>query len=193
MRLGVVLIILIILALIYFFTPRIIFPGLRSGYTALNLPYQNVQRSDYLFAWRDNVSEHPLRRGSIVLSRLAAIRVGRRYVSRSREGGIMFVQIVGLPGESIQVRNDVYVIDGQPLDTEKYPVPRWLQERDFLITIPPDSYFISSEYSFRGGGRGQIRENHIRTACLISFDAVRAKAFMRWLPVLRRGFIEDIE
>ena len=105
----------------------------------------------------------------------------------------MFEQIVGLPGESIQVRDAVYVIDGHPLDGDKYPVPRWLQEREFLIRIPPESYFVSSVYILPGRGRGQIREDHIRRACLISFEAVQAKAFMLWLPLRRRGFIEEIE
>ena len=102
----------------------------------------------------------------------------------------MVVQIIGLPGEMVQIDKNVYIIDGQPLDSEKYPVPQWLQGTMFSDTVPPDTYFVSSEYSIN---RRQIREGHIRTASLMNFDAVRARAFMRWLPLLRRGFIEEIE
>lgn len=191
-RLGTVLVALIVLALIYWFAPRVILPDLTSGYTSLTLPNQNVQRGDYLLAWRDEVSDHPLPRGSLVLVRLGSVILGRRSL-RLRTRGDMVVQIVGLPGETVQIHHDVYVVDGQPLDGEKYPVPRWLHEREISVTVPSDSYFVSSEYDLPAGGRRQIREGHIRTVCLIGFDAVRAKAFMRWLPVSRRGFIEETE
>jgi len=187
-RLGAVLVALVILALIYRFAPRLIVPDLTGGYTALTLPYQNVQRGDYLLAWRDEVSDHPLPRGSLVLARLTAVEL-RRQSRRASRGGNMIVQIVGLPGETVQTRNDVFIIDGKPLDQEKYPPPRWLHERQVSIIVPPDCYFVSSEYN----APRNIREGHIRTACLIDFDAVRARAFMRWLPVSRRGFIEETE
>lgn len=191
-RLGAILVALVILALVYRFAPRLIFPDFTGGYTALSLPYQNVQRGDYLLAWRDDDSDHPLPRGSLVLARLGSVTVGRR-ARRLRTGGAMVVQIVALPGEMVQISNDLYVVDGQLLDGEKYPVPRWLHGREISVTVPSDSYFVSSEYNLPARGRGQIREGHIRTVCLIGFEAVRAKAFMRWLPLSRRGFIEETE
>ena len=191
-RLGAVLVVLIILALIYWAAPRLILPDLTGGYTALSLPYQNVQRGDYLLAWRDDDSDHPLPRGSLVLTRLGSVIVGRR-ARRARREGAMVVQIVGLPGETVRISNDVYVVDGRLLDSEKYPVPRWLHGREVSVTVPSDSYFVSSEYNLSARGRGQIGDGHIRTVCLIGFEAVRAKAFMRWLPLSRRGFIEETE
>jgi hypothetical protein len=184
-RLGAVLVLLIVLALFYWAVPRVILPDLRGGYTALTLPHQNIQPRDYLLGWRDEMSSHPLPRGSLVLTRMAYIGRGRR-ASRER---LMFVQIVGLPGETIQIKGDIYIIDGKPLDREKYPLPQWLHERRISIIVPPDSYFVVSEYNVHLN----IREGHIRTACLVRFEDVRARAFMRWLPLSRRGFIEETE
>ncbi len=36
-------------------------------------------------------------------------------------------EIVGLPGERLQIANEVFIIDGQLLDVEKYPVPQSIQ------------------------------------------------------------------
>lgn len=184
-RLGAVLVALIILALIYWAISRIFLPGLRGGYTALNIPDQNIQPRDYLLGWREDISSHPLSRGSLVLTELAYLTLRERAFG----GGSMFVQIIGLPGENIQIQGDRYIIDGEALDTETYPLPRWLHERRISIIVPPDSYFVSSVYN----APRNIREGHIRTACLIHFDAVQARAFMRWLPMSRRGFIEETE
>ena len=184
-RLGAVLVALIVLALIYWTTPRVLLPDLSGGYTALTLPYQNIQRRDFLLGWREEISSHPLPRGSLVLTRMAYIGRGWR-ASRER---LMFVQIVGLPGETIQIHENTYIVDGQPLDSEKYPVSQWLHGREFSDTVPSETYFVISEYDVHIN----IREGHIRTACLIGFEDVRARAFMRWLPLSRRGFIEEME
>ncbi|OHB75289.1 MAG: hypothetical protein A2Z25_12805 [Planctomycetes bacterium RBG_16_55_9] len=191
-RLGAVLVALIILALVYWAAPRVILTDLTGGYTSLTIPFHNLQRGDYLLAWRDEAGDHPLSRGSLVLVRLDSVMVGRR-TGRLRRGGQMVVQIVGLPGETIQISKDIYILDGQPLDSEKYPVPQWLHERKFSTTIPPDSYFVSAEYNVPARGRGGIGEAQIRTVCIVGFEAVRARAFMRWLPLSRRGFIEETE
>ncbi len=184
-RFSIIIVAMILLALIYWAVPRVIFPDLRGGYTALTLSYQNIQPRDFLLGWRDEMSSHPLPRGSVVLTRMAYTGRGWR-ASRDR---LMFGQIVGLPGETIQISNEVFIIDDQPLDNRKYPVPLWLHNRTFSDIVPPDSYFVISEYNAPFG----IREGHIRTACLIGFDAVQARAFMRWLPLSRRGFIEEME
>jgi hypothetical protein len=183
-RLGAVLVVLIMLALFYRFLPRLLLPDLTGGYTALTLPYQNIQQRDYLLGWRDEASDHPRPRGSLILTRMAYI--GRRRMARE---GTMFVQIIGLPDETIQINGETYVIDGKPLDREKYPPPRWLHERRISIIVPPGSYFVDSEYN----AARNIREGHIRTACLVRFEDIRARAFMRWLPLSRRGFIEETE
>ena len=184
-RLGAVLVALILLALIYWAVSKVLLPSLRAGYTALNIPHQNIQRRDYLLGRREDISSHPLPRGSLVFTQLAYL--DRR--ERAFGGGSMFVQIIGLPGETIQIQGDRYIIDGKAMDTETYPLPRWLHERRISIIVPPDSYVVSSEYN----APRNIREGHVRTACLIGFDAVQARAFMRWLPVSRRGFIEEME
>jgi hypothetical protein len=102
------------------------------------------------------------------------------------------VQIVGLPGERVQIENDTFIVNGQELDSEKYPVPRWLRGRRVSANVGDDSYFISCQYSVRAHGR-QLTNANIHDICLIRSSNIEARAFMRWLPLSRRGFLREVE
>jgi hypothetical protein len=180
---------LIVLAWIYWLAPGVVVPDLTGGYTNLTLPYQDIRQGDFLLAWRHRPSDTSLPRGSLVLTRPGSIGRGRAVrVPRSDE--TMAVQIVGLPGETIAVAHDLYLVNGKSLDREKYPVPRWLRGRDVYAKLTSDSYFVSSEYNVN---LRELTQAHIRTVCVVAREAVEARAFIRWLPLFRRGFIEDIE
>jgi len=98
-------------------------------------------------------------------------------------------EIVGLPGERLQIVNEVFVVDSKLLDVEKYPVPQWLRNRAFSATIPNDSYFVSSRYNVSAHGI-QLTASHIKQVCVLKTTDIEAKAFMRWWPLLRRGFLK---
>lgn len=191
-KFAVVALTLVALGFAYWLAPAVIVPDLAGGYTSLTLPSQNILPRDYLLAWRDQVSRDSLSRGSLVLAQLGS--VGQGQMPRAyRTGDAMVVQIVGLPGEMLTVQNGLYLVDGEPLDSEKYPVPQWLHERDVHAKLRSDTYFVSSDYNVRVHGRIEVTQSHIRAVCVVAREAIEARAFMRWLPLSRRGFIEELE
>lgn len=100
----------------------------------------------------------------------------------------MVVEIVGLPGEYVEIKEGSFIVDEQQLDGARYPVPLWLRGRGISVRIPAGCYFISTEYNIPGG-----RPDYgvIRRACLVQAGDIEALAFMNWWPLSRRGFIRS--
>ena len=117
------------------------------------------------------------------------------YGDRNTErvyGRLAAVQIVGLPGETLDIEDGSFFINGNRLDNDQYPVPDWLQRMQMSVKIPNGSFFASSEYNVYRRGRG-LEARDVNSVCVIPADWFEAKAFMRWLPVRRRGYIKEIE
>ena len=93
-----------------------------------------------------------------------------------------------MPGEEVEIKEQCFYIDGKPLDTEKYPVPRWIGNRELKTTVPDSCYFMISEYNGTNYGANQVI-----SVCTIASGQIEAKVFMRWLPLSRRGFIRESE
>lgn len=185
------ILVLIALVLIYRAVPRFLFSGLCGAHTSLTIPYHNVRAGDFLLVRRSRMPENLLSRGSLVLIRPATVRLARRNRS-SQRGDAMIAQVIGLAGEQVEIEDGVFIVNRQRLDIDKYPVPRWLRGRKFLINVEKDSYFVSSEYSVHAGGRG-LDGATIRNTCVVSAGDIEGIAFMRWLPLSRRGFIRKVE
>ena len=188
-KLIVMLVMLAALLLFYRTVARMVFSDFTGGYTNSAIAYHNIKVGDYLLARRSRATTELMTRGSLVLARLASVGGGNRLF---RRGGTMIVEIVGLPGEQVGIENDVFMVDGQPLDAEKYPVPRWLRGTKILIEIADDSYFLSGEYNVYAHGRS-LNNADICNACVVKTDDIKARAFMRWLPLSRRGFIRPVK
>ena len=180
-----VVLVLIALTFIYRFIPRMLFPNLTGGYSSLSVPYYNVEAGDYLLAW-GLAQETLLTRGSLVLIHPVTLTSLRGKVNESKEE--IIGQIVGFAGEQLEIQDGVFIVNGQPLDLEKYPVPQWLRIRLFSTTIPEDSYFVSARYNVRAHGI-QLSSTHIHRVCVVKASDIEAKAFMRWWPLSKRGFI----
>jgi hypothetical protein len=185
-KLFVTAVLVMVLILVYRAIPRLVF-GLRGGYTSLTVPYHNISRGDYLLARRRSVLRGSIGRGSLVVTRLSGIIYGdgRRMPGR---GESMVVEIVGLPGEYVETKDNSFIVDEQQLDTKRYPVPIWLRGRRISVRIPQGCYFISTEYSIRGRGAS---DEVVRRACLVQAADIEAVAFMNWWPLSRRGFIRS--
>jgi len=171
---------------LYRFVPRMIFPYLTGSYSSMDIPYYNVSEGDYLLARSDIDREIILDRGSLVVFNPVAI--GGHQPRRIRSNRTTIGEITGLPGENIQILKGVFIIDGQPLDVEQYPVPGWLRNRTFSFIIPKDSYFVSSRYNITAHGI-VLTDSNIIQVCIVNKSSIEAKAFMRWLPIARRGFL----
>jgi len=183
---------ILVLLFIYTTLKSLVLSDFVTGYTNMAVLHQNIERGDLLLARRLGEPETRLTRGSMVLADLSTITSGRNRFWLNYYRNRMMVQIIGLPGEKVEIEEGFFLIDGKPLNPEKYPVPGWLRGRKISITIHQDSYFISSEYSIRGQG-GNIPESMIRSACVVNLADIEAKAFMRWLPLSRRGFLREVE
>ena len=180
----------IILWLLYWAVGRAAFGGITGGYTALEIPFQNVRRGDYLLVRRIPARAAALPRGALVLYSTQAVG-GNARQSYRQLGGEMIGQIVGHPGETVEIRGGRFYVDGRELDPQRYPVPAWLAGRSFSVAVPPSSYFVSSEFAW---SRETLDSGPVlRAACLCGQGSIAGRAFIRWLPLSRRGFLKEAE
>jgi len=191
-RVALLLIVMILLALLYWAVPRVLIRGFGGGHTSLAIPALNVSRGDYFLVRHVRRAEEPLPRGTLVLVEPTALRNARPDL-RLITGQRMIGQIVGLPGEAVHVENHAYVVGGQRLDLNHFPVPRWLQEfppRSVAgIIVPVNSYFVSMDYTVGGHGHAAVTDQMISNVCVARASDIRGRAFMQWWPFSRRGFI----
>ncbi len=186
-KIIMVILVLIGLTFMYRFIPRMPPLNLDAGYSILTIPYYNVEADDYLLSRGGLDEKDLLQRGSLVLIHPATFGVYGRIVTRGNN--TIIGEIVGLAGEKVQIANGVFIVDGQLLDVEKYPVPQWLRNHTFSATILNDSYFVSVQYNVRAHGI-QLGASHINQVCMVKAGDIEAKAFMRWWPLSRRGFLK---
>jgi hypothetical protein len=185
-KIAIVIFVLIGLALIYRFVPRILTPNLYGGHSSLTIPYYKIEEGDYLLSWARSDRENLLARGSLVsFHPVTFYDYGGTSISEEEVIG----QIVGLAGEQLEIQNGVFIVDGQQLDIDKYPVPQWLQKVNFSVKISNDSYFVSARYNVAAHGGVKLQTSHILQVCLVKASNIEANAFMRWWPLSRRGFI----
>jgi type IV secretory pathway protease TraF len=192
-RVALVLIVIILLALLYWAVPRVVIRGFGGGYTSLTIPALNVSTGDYFLVRHMRSTEEPLPRGTLVLVEPPGIRNAQRD-QRLNQGQRMIGQIVGLPGEAVRVERNAYVIGGQRLEPSQLPVPHWLQE--FLsrsavgITVPDRSYFVSTDYAVAVHGHAAVTNQVISNVCIVRASDLHGRAFLHWWPLSRRGLIE---
>lgn len=191
-RVGTTLVIVAVLTILYWTAPRVAAYGLATGRTPLTIPAMNVQQGDLLLVRRLAVdSGSALPRGALVRFHPQGFR-NTLYSRWATPSEATIGQIVGLPGETIQIRDGVFVVGGHRLDPNEFPVPRWLQ-RDPIrsqISIPSARYFVSTEYTVTGHGHLRLDDGMIKNACVIPASEIRGQAFMLWWPLWRRGWIE---
>ncbi len=183
-----VLLVVIALGLLYRFSPHVLFPSLASGYSSLTIPYYNVVAGDFLLARSNPDPNILLPRGSLVLVHPVTVGAHRRVGIGAQNQDTVIGEIVGLPGETIQIVKSVFVVNGQELNTEQYPVPSWLRNGNFSGTVPDNCYFVSTRYNVVVHGTA-LTDAHIGQVCFIPTRDIEARAFLRWWPLARRGFL----
>jgi type IV secretory pathway protease TraF len=191
-RVALVLIV-IILALLYWAVPRLVIRGFGGGYTSLTIPALNVSRGDYFLVRRVRRTEEPLPRGTLVLIEPPGIR-NARPDQRLNQGQRMIGQIVALGGEAVRVEDHAYVIGGQRLEPSQFPVPRWLQQFPPRavggISVPDGSYFVSTDYAVGVHGHAAMTDQMISNVAIMRTSDIHGRAFMHWWPLSKRRLIE---
>jgi hypothetical protein len=190
-KIVTVILVLIALSVIYRFIPHIIVPALTGGHSSVTIPHDNITAGDYLLAWRNIDKGIQLRRGSLVMVHTAYYNRGDNGIV-ARSGELALGEIVGLAGEEVKIAGDAYIINSKELEKEKYPVPEWLRNVNFSIMVPEKSYFVSMRYNLTTHNVA-LNNSDIGNICIIMADDIEAKAFMRWLPLSKRGFIRNVE
>jgi len=153
------------------------------------IPAYNVRAGDLLvFRSYDN-STWDLPSGTIVLSDAAEIRLvqGRRlrmnpWVHRS------IGQVVGREYETVALSSEGasrFYLQGNPLDPNRVPVPRWLQAVEWRGSIPRGHYFICHAFNYRGRNENLSKEI-VTGACQVPVEHVHLRAVMVWWPLHRR-------
>ena len=102
--------------------------------------------------------------------------------------GIRCTQIIGLPEENVELKEGIFRVNEKALDSRQFPVPSWMRNLEFSIVVPQNTYFVCAE--FRGT---RYNAEIAAQACLVRRDWIYARAFMRWWPMRRRGFIGTAE
>ncbi len=187
-RIGVFLLTMILYYFIYLGAARILFYPIRGGVAMATVPSQRITIGDYLLGWRNppEVPNYP--RGCWVYAQLRQVQQNALFREQTYGG---YVRIIGLPGEEVEIKEGCYYIDKKQLDPEQYPVPQWIARYPVSVQVPPDSYFICAEYRIRGNRFDNTQV--VTLTCLMPAEQIRAQAFLRWWPLVRRGFIRTDE
>jgi hypothetical protein len=181
---------LTLLGVFYWGVRNIAFRDFVFGYTNQAVPYQNVQPGDLLLARRSLSDAANLHRGSLVLAPVVTVGGDGGHGQALRNGPLMAGQIVAVAGEKVAITNDAFVVDGQALDGEQFPVPEWLRKRRIgAIRVPNDWYFLSAQYNLQIHGNVGLEAGLVERACLARSSEIEAKAIMRWFPLGRRGLL----
>jgi len=96
-------------------------------------------------------------------------------VDLSQMSDLLIKRIVGLPGESIEIRRGVVLINDKPLDQPFVLLPDDTYYGP--ITLAPDSYFVM--------GDNRNNSNDSRVFGPVSRDAIAGRAWLRYWPLDR--------
>jgi len=161
------------------------------GMSVIEIPYYNVRVGDCLLCRRLGDTEE-VRPGDLVLIRYS--------------NGRAVTQVIGLGGQRISVKGMQFLADGEPLDPERFPAENWngnaadfqgdgagtrrrLRKSEFLVRMRY-SRNVRGYGSTLGARRtGREREGPL----VVGRGQILARAFMRWMPLSRRGSLAENE
>jgi len=184
-RIVAVLIVFFVLAFIYRNIPGVVFRNFSGSFSSQSIPYYNIKAGDFLLVHRLSDKTN-LARGCIVSFHPSTVNIHNNQVTRASE--TTTGQIIALQGEVVEIKDNCFVVNGEQLNSERFPVPNWLKNRKDSVTVDKDSYFVSSEYNLTIQGV-RLTSQHVREVCVVKADNIEARAFMKWWPIWRRGFI----
>jgi hypothetical protein len=185
-RIGVMAVLSIVFGILYNIVGGWIFSDFAGQYSAMNFESYKVKYGDFVLARHSLLRRHNLSSGDLVLVHAAFI--GGHGGAFGRNDAIVVGQIIGVADDTVTIKESMYSLNGHVLDPARFPVPQWLQKADISVTIPADSYFVSSEYA--AVGYNFTANNYVQQVCVVAKERINSKVFMRWLPLADRGFIK---
>jgi len=180
---------LMILGLIYWGVRATAFHDFAFGYSNFTIPDDDVNVGDTLLLRYSRAVGVVLPRGSIVLGNFHGL-YGNHVTHDNYE---ITGQVIALPGEKVEIVEGRFVINGEALDVNRFPVPAWLSRGGLSAIIPADSYFVSTVYHIDVHGHIQLTSTMICDVCILRAGDIEARAVMRWFPLARRGFLRTDE
>ncbi len=156
-------------------------------YTPFAVEAKMVRSQDMLLA-RTRFVTAQIRHGTLVVTNLPVVPQGRGY-RRAWSRSNAVAQIVGRAGDTVEVKEDSFFVNNRRLDASQYNFPAFLRGRQMSVLVPEGQVFVGAEYSVVR--RGQFDTAQLLQVCVIPEGDITGIVFMRWLPLLRRGFITE--
>lgn len=183
-RIVVLLFLVLVLLAAYVWVPRLVIPGLACVRSTMAIPFYRIETGDALLVRR---APGELMRGMIVGFRTHTYQVaGQGALTQRHQDAETLGQVVGLPGEVVEVRGNAFAVDGQALEGQRYPLAPWLQGRQLTVHLAEGQYFVSCD--FRVLGRGVALDNTVvQEICVVPRGRIDSRAFWLWSPLSRRG------
>lgn len=98
-------------------------------------------------------------------------------------------RILGVPGDTIEVKNDAVYVNGEPLPEpyipDEFDIMPGAFTRDRAVTLGPDEYFVV--------GDNRPYSSDSRAWGPISRRDIVGKAFFRYWPADKIGMIESVD
>lgn len=95
-------------------------------------------------------------------------------------------RIIGMPGETIQIKNGKVYVDGEVLETEQYGIEQ-MEEAGIAnepLTLEEDEYFVL------GDNRPVSRDSRYEDVGPIKRDTIEGRALVRIYPFSKIGMVE---
>ena len=98
-------------------------------------------------------------------------------------GDLYLKRLIGLPGDTIEVRDGKLIRNGEPVD-EPYLNSLLMNGTFGPVTVPEGHYF------FMGDNRNLSHDSRRWVNPFVPIDQVKGRAFFRYMPLARFGLIE---
>ncbi len=163
------------------FAAAVIFAALIQKFVLLNIkiPTASMENTicagDRLFGFRLSYRNKEPQRGDIII-----------FKSPDNETMDYVKRVIGLPGETVDIRDAHVYIDGAdtPL-TEDYLKEEWTKDTGpYTFEVPEGSYFVM------GDNRNNSYDARNWDNTFVVKDKILGKAFLRYYPLSAAGFLE---
>ena len=96
-------------------------------------------------------------------------------------------RVIGLPGETVEIRDGITYIDGEPLEEEQYIKSKKDNDHYGPRTVPEDSVFVL------GDNRRNSKDSRQRGVGFVDYDSIAGRAFWVYWPLPGMRLINHYE